>query len=136
MKKVINVVGAIIANDSGEILCALRSAKMNYGNLWELPGGKIEVGEDYCQAIVREIKEELNCEIEFIKKYHSNLYEEAEIVINLTTLNCKLIAGEPIAYEHAKLIWLSKDNLSSLNWAPADLPTVELLTQEKHNRKC
>ncbi len=66
MKKLIKVVGAIIENENNEILCALRSTKMSLPNLWEFPGGKIEKGESLADAIVREIKEELDCTISFI----------------------------------------------------------------------
>ncbi len=66
MKKLIEVVGAIIENENNEILCALRSTKMSLPNLWEFPGGKIEKGESLADAIVREIKEELDCTISFI----------------------------------------------------------------------
>ena len=58
MKKTVKVVGAIIENENGEILCALRSKGMSQGCLWEFPGGKIEAGESIGQAIVREIREE------------------------------------------------------------------------------
>ncbi len=49
----------------------------------------------------------------------------------MTTARCKLIEGKPTANEHDKLIWLSKENLISLNWAPADIPAVEQLAKEK-----
>ena len=130
MKKTIKVVGAIIENDNNEILCALRSKDMSQGSLWEFPGGKIEAGESIGQAIVREIKEELGCTIEFIDVFLDHTHEYDKVIVNLTTAKCKLIDGAPKANEHAKLIWLDKDYLSTLNWAPADIPTVNLLLQK------
>ena len=64
MKKFVKVVGAVIENDKGEILCALRSPSMTLPNLWEFPGGKIEEGEQPEQTLAREIQEELECQIE------------------------------------------------------------------------
>lgn len=127
MKKVVDVVGAIIENEKEEILCALRSKNMSLANFWEFPGGKIEKGETIKEAIVREIHEELDCTIEFIEVFNDSTYEYDEVIVNLVTIKCKLIEGIPKAKEHAKLIWLPIDYLESLNWAPADCSTVKKL---------
>jgi 8-oxo-dGTP diphosphatase len=131
MKKLVKVVGAIIENDEKEILCALRSPSMKFPNLWEFPGGKIEKGENYKAAIEREIKEELDCDVEFIEEFNDNTYEYDSFIVNLITVKCRLIKGTPTASEHSKLIWLKRENLISLNWAPADIPAVEQLAKEK-----
>jgi 8-oxo-dGTP diphosphatase len=131
MKKLVQVVGAIIENKNNEILCALRSPKMSLGNLWEFPGGKIEKGEDYKKAIEREIKEELNCDIEFTCIFNDNTHEYDTFIINLVTAKCRLIQGTPTACEHSKLIWLKRENLASLKWAPTDIPAVNHLIAEK-----
>lgn len=126
MKKIVKVVGAIIENNN-EILCALRSKDMSLPMLWEFPGGKIEEGESVNEAIIREIKEELDCDIEAISIFNDNTHEYENIIINLITVKCKLITGTPKASEHAKLLWLPVDYLESLNWAPADIPAVKQL---------
>lgn len=127
MKKTVKVVGAIIENENNEILCALRSKDMSLGKFWEFPGGKIEQGESIGDAIVREIKEELDCTIEFIDVFYDNTHEYDNVIVNLITVKCKLVAGTPKANEHAKLLWLVKDYLESLTWAPADIPTINKL---------
>jgi 8-oxo-dGTP diphosphatase len=127
MKKTVKVVGAIIENENKEILCALRSKEMSLGKFWEFPGGKIEQGESIGDAIVREIKEELDCTIEFIDVFYDNTHEYENVIVNLITVQCKLVAGTPKANEHAKLLWLAKDYLESLTWAPADIPTINKL---------
>jgi 8-oxo-dGTP diphosphatase len=127
MKKTVKVVGAIIENENKEILCALRSKDMSLGKFWEFPGGKIEQGESIGDAIVREIKEELDCTIEFIDVFYDNTHEYENVIVNLITVQCKLVAGNPKANEHAKLLWLAKDYLESLTWAPADIPTINKL---------
>ncbi|MHC6180918.1 (deoxy)nucleoside triphosphate pyrophosphohydrolase [Clostridium sp. JNZ X4-2] len=131
MKKLLKVVGAIIENKDKEILCALRSPKMSLPNRWEFPGGKIEQGETFKQAIEREIREELSCTVKFIDVFNENTYEYEKFTVNLITVKCKLMSGTPTKSEHSKLIWMSKENLPSLNWAPADIPTMKKLLQEK-----
>jgi 8-oxo-dGTP diphosphatase len=131
MKKLVKVVGAIIENEDNEILCALRSPKMSLPNLWEFPGGKIEKNENLKEAIEREIKEELNCDIEFIGLFNDNTHEYDTFIINLIIVKCRLVKGVPKASEHSKLIWLKRENLASLKWAPADIPAVEQLISEK-----
>ena len=131
MKKLIKVVGAIIENENNEILCALRSPNMALPNLWEFPGGKIEATETLKQAIEREIKEELACEVEFIDVFNDNTHEYDKFIVNLITVKCRLITGTPTVSEHSKLIWLHRENLLSLKWAPADIKAVEQLIAEK-----
>lgn len=131
MKKVIKVVAAVIENDQKEILCALRSPKMANPNMWEFPGGKVKKDEEIFDALKREIKEELQCEIKAIEQFHDNTHEYENITINLIAIKAKIIAGSPIAKEHSKLIWLKRENLTSLKWAPADIPAVERLRNEK-----
>jgi len=131
LKKLIKVVGAIIENDKHEILCALRSPEMSIPNQWEFPGGKVEENENFSEAIVREIQEELTCTIECNELFNDNTHEYEKFIVNLITLKCKLISGTPIATEHSKLIWLKPENLQSLKWAPADVPAVEQIIKEK-----
>lgn len=131
MKKLLKVVGAIIENDNNEILCALRSPKMTLPNMWEFPGGKVEKKESLGQAIVREIQEELKCSVEDKEIFYDNTHDYEKFIVNLTTIKCKIKEGTPTANEHSKLIWLKRENLKSLHWAPADVPTVEQLVNEK-----
>jgi 8-oxo-dGTP diphosphatase len=130
LKKTIDVVGAIIENHDNEILCALRSPLMSLPNLWEFPGGKLEKDENIKDAIAREIKEELDCEVEYSSVFNDNTHEYDKFIVHLVTVKCTLISGTPTASEHSKLIWLKRENLTSLNWAPADVPAVMLLQSE------
>ena len=130
MKKQIKVVGAIFENEDAEILCALRGNKMKMPNLWEFPGGKVEKSEDIQRAIEREIKEELGCEVKYLSIFNDNIHEYEDIIVNLITVKCTIISGTPVATEHDKLVWLKRENLLSLNWAPADIPAVKELMKE------
>lgn len=127
MKKTIKVVAAIIENDNREILCALRSPQMSLPNLWEFPGGKVEDKESLFDAIEREIQEELNCQVKALDIFDENTHEYEKVIVNLICIKCKLTEGTPTAKEHSKLIYLNRENLSSLVWAPADVPIVENL---------
>lgn len=131
MKKLVKVVAAIIENDQNEILCALRSPEMSLPNMWEFPGGKVEQDEDSFSALEREIKEELGCIVQTENKiFNENTHEYENFTINLISIKCKIIHGNLTAREHSKLIWLKRENLASLKWAPADIPAVTQLFLE------
>ena len=130
MKKLIRVVAAIIENDKDEILCALRSPTMAIPNMWEFPGGKVEQGEDLHSALKREISEELGCSIETMDLFNDHTHEYENFRINLLAIKSKIVDGTPVSKEHSKLIWLKRENLSSLIWAPADIPAVKQLINE------
>jgi len=130
MKKSVKVVAAIIENDKKEILCALRSPKMDQPNRWEFPGGKVEKEEDIYSALVREIDEELTCKIETHEILNDIIHEYENFIINLIAIKCRIVEGTPTPKEHSTLIWLKRENLDSLKWATADVPAVELLMDE------
>jgi len=136
MKKLVKVVAAIIENDQEEVLCALRSPDMSIPNRWEFPGGKVEENEDIFSALEREIQEELGCRIETSKTvFNENVHEYDTFTINLISIKCKITNGFPEASEHSTLIWLKKENLESLKWAPADIPAVnDLIKEEKSSQ--
>ncbi|WP_226582159.1 (deoxy)nucleoside triphosphate pyrophosphohydrolase [Halobacillus litoralis] len=131
MKKTVTVVAAIIENEKNEILCALRSPEMSIPNQWEFPGGKVEEGENLQTALEREIEEELSCNIEAKDIFNDHTHEYDAFIIRLIALNADLKEGQPQASEHSKLIWLPRENLNSLDWAPADIPAVKQLQAEK-----
>ena len=131
MKKTVKVVAAIIENEHDEILCALRSTTMSIPNLWEFPGGKVEENEDLHTALIREINEEMTCNIETDGDiFFDHTHEYDTFIINLIAIKAKITTGKPVRSEHDKIIWLERKNLSSLQWAPADIPIVEALIEQ------
>ncbi|OJD60942.1 (deoxy)nucleoside triphosphate pyrophosphohydrolase [Bacillus sp. NH11B] len=128
MKRKVSVVGAVIFNEKNEVLCALRSLAMSLPNYWEFPGGKINEGEMPQEALVREIKEELGCLINVGDKIEEVDYEYENIIVHLVTYKANIKSGIPKALEHAELKWVQSEKLLELKWAPADIPTVKLLS--------
>lgn len=127
MKKKIHVVGAAILRD-GKVLVLQRGFEKSLPGLWEFPGGKVEAQENEKQALIREIKEELNMDI-LIEKYiatNIHTYDFAEIELSVYTArmhtNAEIELTEHIAYK-----WLLPSELEQIEWAPADIPIVKQL---------
>jgi 8-oxo-dGTP diphosphatase len=126
MKKNIYVVGAVIM-ENGKILCAQRGKTKTLPLKWEFPGGKIEDNETPQEALRREINEEMQCKIEIGDLVEHAVYEYDFGIVHLTTFSCRLIEGTPVLTEHVSIKWLYTNELLSLDWAPADIPTIEKL---------
>lgn len=124
MKKNIYVVGAVIVKNE-KILCAQRGSDKSLPKMWEFPGGKIEENETPVEALRRELKEELLCEIEVGEKVDHTVYEYDFGIVHLTTYYCTLLEGEPVLTEHEAIKWLEPKELHRLEWAPADIPAIE-----------
>lgn len=120
----LNVTCAII-KVGNEILVTQRSEKMKLPLKWEFPGGKVEENEDEIECIKREIKEEINIEIEVVKKLSSSIYDYGTFKINLIPFIANHISGEIKLSEHKDYKLLDKNELLNLDWAEADLPIVD-----------
>ena len=127
MKKLIKVVGAIIENDNKEILCALRSPEMNLPNMWEFPGGKIEIGENNKEALIREIKEELSITISVDTFVKTVEYDYPNFHLTMHCFICTQINGTLTLNEHNDAKWIHKSELDELDWLPADLELLQEL---------
>ena len=117
------VVGAAIFDTAGRLLAAQRRVPADYAGWWEFPGGKVEPGESPEQAVVRECREELRVECVV-----GDLVGEVDIPIGrLRVYRATLIAGEPVATEHAALRWLTPAEFDEVDWIDADRPLVDRL---------
>lgn len=124
MKKYVKVVGAVIEKDE-KILCAQRNSEKSLPNMWEFPGGKIEDGELPEAALKRELMEEMDCEINVLDKIVTTVYEYDFATIELTTYYAEMVSDSIVLHEHQDMKWLSRDELDSVEWAPADIEAIE-----------
>ena len=120
----IHVLCAIIYIDT-KILVAQRSKKMKLPLKWEFPGGKLEGNESEIDCIKREIKEELNIEIEILRRLSYSDYDYGTFKIKLIPYLANYISGDIQLSEHNDYRLLDKSELLNLDWAEADIPIVE-----------
>ena len=122
----IQVVCAVILKEN-KILIAQRSMKMKLPLKWEFPGGKLEEGENEEQAIIREIKEELDIDILPLRKISSHVHDYGSFKINLIAYLCNYVAGEIELLEHQDFEFIPFEKLNDYDLAEADLPVIEKL---------
>ena len=127
----INVVAAIIRDENNKIFIVQRNLKKAQGGLWEFPGGKIEQGETEEEALVREIKEEMNMDIEVISKFDEHIHEYPEKQIKLIAFNCKKTSESYELLEHEADAWISEEEFDEYEFAPADVYFVDNLKNTK-----
>lgn len=123
--RTVEVVAAIIA-DNGKVFATQRGSGA-YKDKWEFPGGKIERGESPEEALVREIREELDTLIsidEFLCTVH---YDYPEFHLKMHCFFCSVIEGELVLKEHKAAKWLNSDELTEVNWLPADVEVVKAI---------
>lgn len=126
--KHIEVVAAIIFNNN-KILCVQKKVnKYDYLSFkYEFPGGKIEKGETREEALKREIKEELNLEINIHNKFFTVPHQYPDFELTLHSFICSCFDTKLTLSDHINFKWLTKDQIFSLDWAAADIPIVEKL---------
>lgn len=122
------VTAAIIIKDH-QVLIAQRAPDDKLAGKWEFPGGKIEPGETPEECLKREIKEELNVEIEVLDFFGDSVYPYSTGKIRLMAYWCKLVSGDISLEVHSQIAWAAPSELGSFDFAPADIPLVEKLMQ-------
>ena len=126
--KQIEVVAAIIHDDEGHIFATQRG----YGDFkdwWEFPGGKMEAGETPEEALVREIREELSAEISVDEFLCTVEYDYPMFHLTMHCFLCSLVTEALHLNEHEAAKWLAKDELDSVDWLPADVKVVGMISQ-------
>ncbi|WBA44337.1 (deoxy)nucleoside triphosphate pyrophosphohydrolase [Hymenobacter canadensis] len=125
------VVAAIIV-DGPQILCLQRGpSKYEYiAYKYEFPGGKVEAGETQQQALVREIKEELELDIQVGEHFMTVEHEYADFKITMHAFLCQAGKAQLTLHEHVAYQWLPAPQLPTLDWAAADIPFVAKLVAQ------
>ena len=120
--KTINVVAAVIMNE-GKVLATQRG----YGEFkdgWEFPGGKVEAGERPEEALRREIREELEVDVNVGDLIDTIEYDYPAFHLSMKCYACTIAGGSPHLLEHEAARWLSADQLDSVAWLPADITLI------------
>ena len=130
--KTIRVVAAVIAreNDCGEK--QILATQRGYGEFkdgWEFPGGKIETGESPRKALIREIKEELNADIKVGELIDTVEYDYPQFHLSMDCFWCILKSKNVDLNEHEDARWLTKKELGSVEWLPADAVLIDNISQ-------
>ena len=123
--KTIKVVAAII-KEGNKILATQRGYGEFQGG-WEFPGGKIELGETKEEALIREIREELDTEVIVEELFDTVEYDYSNFHLSMDCFICSIKTGNFVLKEHQEARWLTKETLDSVEWLPADQGLIEKL---------
>ena len=129
MKKVIKVVGGIIVDKDNRILCTLRKKEKSLGNMWEFPGGKLEKGEAPDECIVREIREELEADIEVVTFLNTIKYSYPTFNLTMHNFICRLKNNHISLLEHEAAKFVDISELDKVDFLPADLLILKELKE-------
>ena len=130
--KTVRVVAAVIqaVNDKNEpVIFATQRGYGEYKDGWEFPGGKIEAGETPSEALVREIREELDTTIVVGELIDTIEYDYPSFHLSMDCFFCTIAAGRLLLKEHEAARWLTKDELYSVDWLPADLSLIRKIEE-------
>lgn len=122
----IEVVAGIIYRNN-KFLVAQRNLKKSQGGLWEFPGGKVEKGETYEEALKREIKEEFNADIKVEEYVGENIHHYPEKDIKLIFYKAKLVSENIELIEHEDFKWITKKDKNKFKFAEADEKVFEMI---------
>ena len=126
--KTVRVVAAVIKaiNENGEpIIFATQRGYGDFKGGWELPGGKIEEGKTPQEALKREIMEELDTEISVGELINTVEYDYPTFHLSMDCFWCEIVKGDLVLKEHEAAKWVTKEQLNSVEWLPADIKLVE-----------
>lgn len=127
--KEVKVVAAVIQD--GDKIFATQRGYGEFKDGWEFPGGKIERGETPQQALKREIEEELDTEITVGNLLTVVEYDYPEFHLSMRCFICTVASGDLILKEHEAAKWLTRDQLDSVAWLPADVEVVKALKRKE-----
>ena len=124
MKKQIRVAAAVIFVD-GQFLLSKRKADQHQGNKWEFPGGKIDQGESVEQALVRELREELDINVTEQTDFINLDFEYPEKKVSLHFQLVTAFSGRERGVEGQEVAWFNAEQIQTLTFPDANLPVLE-----------
>ena len=134
-KKMIEVVAAVIVKDN--MILATQSGYGEFKGKWEFPGGKVEFNENLESALIREIKEETNADINVIEYINTVEYEYSNFFLKMHSYLCELsknnlefVYHDNNSLEHENMVWLDLEDLEKLDWLPADILVIDELKKQ------
>jgi mutator protein MutT len=130
MKPHIEVAAAIIWH-RGRILVSQRDVDSHLSGYWEFPGGKRKAWESFEECLVREVREELNINVEIQDFFETVFYEYPEKKVTLKFFCCRYLGGEPMALGCQQFQWVSPPDLIHFRFPPADETIVRRLIEMK-----
>ncbi|MEJ2057661.1 MAG: (deoxy)nucleoside triphosphate pyrophosphohydrolase [Desulfofustis sp.] len=125
------VVMGLLFDLSGRILIAKRNPQKRYGGLWEFPGGKVEAGESYEEALVREIREELDAEISIGKVYPGYLFSYRSLSAEFIPVSAAIKPGDITLMEHDACRFVRFEEIGGYDLSPYDQGAVELINSDR-----
>lgn len=131
--KVVNVVAAIITAEDKDGRKIVFATQRGYGDMkggWEFPGGKVEAGESPEQALAREIREELDTEIEVGEYLDTIEYDYPTFHLSMRCYWSTVKSGSLVLKEHEAAKWLTKETLDTVDWLPADITIIEKIWEK------
>ena len=130
--KTVKVVAAVITacNENGEkIIFATQRGYGEFKDGWEFPGGKVESGETPQEALKREIMEELETDIKVGDLIETIEYDYPTFHLSMDCFWAEIVKGDLVLREHEAAKWLTKEQLGSVDWLPADLGLLQKIEQ-------
>lgn len=116
----VHVVVGVIPNSKNEILVTQRPPQKSYSGYWEFPGGKKEANENAYQALVRELKEELDIEVLAAEPWKTLKYSYPERVVELDLWIVTRFHRDPQGMEQQAFQWVALDELRNIDFLPAN----------------
>ena len=123
------LVTAALIRDEDRILIAQRGRSKRFGWKWEFPGGKVRVNETPEDCLQREIKEELNLEIQVEKHFHTTYHRYPDFDIELISFWCSIVGGKLKLEEHEQVRWVTVQEMNHYSFVEADLNLITALEE-------